>query len=66
MPIPPNIENSTEQERRAYVLQQWECLQNCELCGKCKVLRGRDVEDVCAPYIKGKVSYAQAIIQLRE
>ena len=49
MQLPPKIGESTEQERREYVLQQWECMHNCEFCGKCKVLRGRDVEELYAP-----------------
>ena len=28
---PPQIENSTREERQAYVLDAWECLHNCEL-----------------------------------
>ena len=65
MPIPPKIGESTELERREYVLQQWECMHNCELCGKCKVLRGRDVEQLYAPYIKGECSYVETTIQLQ-
>ena len=66
MHLPPKIGESTEQERREYVLQQWECMHNCELCGKCKVLRGRDVEELYAPYIKGECSYVDATVRLRE
>ena len=28
---PPKIENSTREERQAYVLDAWKCLHNCEL-----------------------------------
>ena len=66
MQLPPKIGESTEQERREYVLQQWECMHNCELCGKCKVLRGCDVEELYAPYINGECSYVEATIRLRE
>ena len=54
---PPSIETSTREERQAYVREKWECMHNCELCGKCHVLKGRDEEilsgqrlpsDVCA------------------
>ena len=31
---PPKIDNSTKEERRAYVLEAWKCLHDCEACGK--------------------------------
>ena len=40
----PNIESSTREERLDYVLNEWKCLHNCELCGKCHVLKGRSEE----------------------
>ena len=36
----PSIESSTREERLNYVLNEWKCLHNCELCGKCHVLKG--------------------------
>ena len=41
---PPKIDNSTKEERQAYVLEAWKCLHDCEACGKCRILKGRDVE----------------------
>ena len=41
---PPDIETSTREERQAYVREKWECMYNCELCGKCNILKGRDAE----------------------
>lgn len=55
----PNIETSTTEERRAYVLEKWECMHNCELCGKCQILRGRDVETLYTDYINRAVDYAR-------
>ena len=40
----PSIESSTREERLDYVLNEWKCLHNCELCGKCHVLKGRSEE----------------------
>ncbi|MDY3848772.1 MAG: hypothetical protein SOZ58_10720 [Prevotella sp.] len=37
----PNIDSSTREERLDYVLNEWRCLHNCEMCGKCHVLKGR-------------------------
>ena len=31
--IAPKIENSTKEERCAYVLEAWKCLHDCEACG---------------------------------
>ena len=39
---PPPIDNSTKEERLAYVLEAWKCLHDCEACGKCRILKGRE------------------------
>ena len=31
----PNIESSTREERLDYVLNEWKCLHNCEICALC-------------------------------
>ena len=38
----PKIENSTKEERQAYVFEAWKCLHDCEACGKCRILKGMD------------------------
>ncbi len=63
--IPPEIDSSTIDERRAYVQKQWECMGNCELCGKCHILKGRDPETLYADYINGLVSYMDITLMLR-
>ena len=35
----------------AFVQNEWKCLGNCELCGKCHILKGRDEELLYADYI---------------
>ena len=62
----PSIDNSDRSEREAFVLEQWKCLGNCEICGKCHILKGRDVETVYADYIEGRKSYIEATIELRD
>ena len=62
----PSIDNSDRSEREAYVLEQWKCLGNCEICGKCHILKGRDVETVYADYIEGRKSYIEVTIELRD
>ena len=61
---PPSIEHSTTEERRAYVLEAWKCINDCEACGKCRILRGRDPETLYADYINGKRSYIEISLQI--
>ena len=63
--IPPKIENSTPEERRAYVDEAWKCLHDCEACGKCRFLKGKDAEALYADYIEGKRSYMDVTLELR-
>ena len=63
--IAPKIEESTAEERKAFVVEQWKCLHNCELCGKCNILRGRNAELVYADYIAGERSYMDITLELR-
>lgn len=61
----PNIEDSTREERLEYVQDRWRCLCNCELCGKCNILRGRDAEIVYEDYIEGRRSYMDITFEIR-
>ena len=63
---PPRIEESTKEERRAYVLDAWKCLNDCEACGKCRILRGRDPETLYADYIEGKRQYIDITMEIRD
>ena len=62
----PDIHNSTKEERRAYVLEAWKCLHDCEMCGKCRILRGRDPETLYADYIEGKRNYIDVTLEIRK
>lgn len=62
---PPNIENSTPEERRAFVLEAWKCLHDCEACGKCRILKGKDPETLYTDYIEGKRSYIDVTLAIR-
>ena len=57
---------STKEERQAYVREKWECMHNCELCGKCHILKGRDAETLYAEYIEGKMSYMEITLEIRK
>ena len=65
MAIPPKIEDSTQEEREAYVINAWRCLHNCEACGKCHILKGKDAETLYADYINGKRSYMNITLEIR-
>ncbi len=62
----PNIHNSTAEERLEYVREAWKCMANCEICGKCSILKGRDVEEVYEDYIEGRRSYVEVSMELRD
>ena len=62
---PPSIESSTREERLDYVLKEWKCLHNCELCGKCHVLKGRSEDKLYADYIEGKRQYMEITMEIR-
>ena len=62
---PPKIEESTKEERRTYVLEAWKCLNDCEMCGKCRILKGRDAETLYADYIEGNRSYIETTLEIR-
>ena len=62
---PPKIEQSTPEERRAYVNEAWCCLHDCEACGKCRILKGKDAETLYVDYIEGKRSYMDVTLEIR-
>lgn len=62
---PPKTEESTREERRAYVQEAWKCLNDCEACGKCRILKGRDAETLYTNYIEGKRSYIDVTLEIR-
>ena len=53
----PDIESSTREERLEFVRNEFRCLGNCPICGKCSFLRGREAEDLYADYIEGRRSF---------
>ena len=63
---PPKIEESTKEERHAFVSEEWKCLHDCDACGKCRILKGRDIETLYAQYIEGKRSYVDITMEIRD
>lgn len=62
----PDIKQSTKEERRAFVLEAWKCLHDCESCGKCRILKGKDPETLYADYIEGVRSYIDVTLAIRD
>ena len=63
--LPPSIESSTRGERLDYVLNEWKCLHNCDMCGKCHILKGRSETELYADYINGKRAYKDITLEIR-
>lgn len=63
--MPPEIDHSTTEERRSYVLKAWRCLHDCEACGKCRILKGQDAEILYADYIEGIRTYMDITLEIR-
>lgn len=55
----PEIKESTSEERRAYIKERFPCIADCDMCGLCKVFRGKDAETAYADYINGNRSFAE-------
>lgn len=53
----PDIIDSTVEERREFIKKKYPCIADCDLCGLCKVFRGRDAEHAFEDYILGKRSF---------
>lgn len=56
---PPEITQSTIQERREYIKERFPCIADCDMCGLCKVFHGKDAETAYADYIKGTRSFME-------
>ncbi len=63
--IPPSIEHATKEERRTFVLEEWKCMHNCELCGKCHILKGIDAEVLYDDYINGLRTYMEVTSEIK-
>ena len=62
----PDIADSSRDERQEFVREAWKCLHDCEMCGKCRILKGRDAEIVYADYIEGKRTYMDITLEIRD
>lgn len=60
MRTPPEITESTAEERRAYIKERFPCIADCDMCGLCKVVHGKDAETAYADYIQGNRTFFEA------
>ncbi len=56
---PPEIKESTAEERRAYIKERFPCIADCDMCGLCKVFHGKDAQTAYADYIQGKRTFLE-------
>ncbi len=61
----PKIDTSSKEERREYILEAWKCLNDCETCGKCRILKGKNAEKLYNDYIDGKREYIDITLEIR-
>ena len=57
--IAPDIRDSSEEDRRKYVKDRYPCISDCDMCGICKVFRGKDPEVAYNDYIVGRRSFEE-------
>ena len=63
--VTPDIETSTREERLEFIREEFKCLGNFPICGKCNFLRGREAEDLYADYIEGHRSFRDITVEHR-
>jgi hypothetical protein len=61
----PQVADSTEEERRAYVKERFPCIADCDQCGFCAAYHGRDPETAYADYIAGKAEFLEVSLRYR-
>lgn len=61
----PDLAGSTKEERLEFIKEEFKCLGNCPMCGKCSFLRGREAEDIYKDYIDGLRSFRDITIEHR-
>ena len=55
----PDIGRSTVEERRIYIKDRFPCIADCDMCGLCKVFRGKDPEVAYEDYIRREKTFEE-------
>lgn len=61
----PEIDSSTEEERRKYIKDRFRCINDCDMCGICAMYHNQDPELVYQDYIAGKRSFLEITQEYR-
>ena len=61
----PDIQNSTSEERRAYIEERFRCISDCDSCGICVMYRNQDPLVVYQDYIDGKRTFMDITSEYR-
>ena len=61
----PAIAGSTAEERRAWVEERYPCIADCDACGICAMIHGKDASIALADYIKGHKENLEVMRQYR-
>ena len=62
----PEINESTIEERRAYIKNRYPCISDCDMCGLCKAFHGKDPENAYDDYIKGRRTFMEVSADYRK
>lgn len=62
---PPEISDSTKEERAEYIRKKFVCISDCDMCGLCVVFHGKSPEIAYADYIEGKRDYTDVSADYR-
>ena len=63
---PPEIENSSREERETVIREMFKCRGDCDACGLCAVFRGKEPEIAYQDYIDGKCSFLEISREFRK
>jgi hypothetical protein len=62
---PPEIEESTREEREQCIRSMFQCKGDCDACGLCQVFHGKEPEIAYQDYIDGKRSFLEISMEYR-
>lgn len=62
---PPEISESTKEERENCIRQMFQCKGDCDVCGLCRVFHGKEPEIAYQDYIDGKRSFLEISMEYR-
>ena len=62
---PPAINASSREERMDYIIHEFRCLADCDNCGHCQFLHGRNALDVYRDYVDGKREFMEVTLEWR-